>query len=79
MKVLSELGVGESARITSVSLTSAGASFARRLGDLGFTPGERVECVMSSPLGSMRAYLVRGAVIALRQCDAARVEVSVCP
>lgn len=75
MKVLSELGVGESARITSVSLASAGASFARRLGDLGFTPGERVECVMSSPLGSMRAYLVRGAVISLRVSDSACVDV----
>lgn len=75
MRFLSELEVGESARISSVLLSSAGASFARRLGDLGFTPGERIECVMSSPLGSIRAYLVRGAVISLRVSDSACVGV----
>ena len=45
----------------------------RRLEDLGLTVGTRVRCLMASPLGDPRAYAIRGAVIALRQRDAAYV------
>ena len=45
----------------------------RRLEDLGFDEGCEVCCIGIAPLGDPRAYLVRGAVIALRQSDAAWV------
>jgi len=45
----------------------------RRLLDMGFVPGTRAECVLISPFGDPKAYLVRGAVIALRRKDAATV------
>lgn len=45
----------------------------RRLLDIGLVPGAHVDCVQVSPLGDPKAYLIRGAVIALRMCDAATV------
>ena len=45
----------------------------QRLMDIGFVPGTKVECVLISPFGDPKAYLVRGAVIALRKKDAATV------
>ena len=49
----------------------------RRLEELGFIDGSEVECLMSSPLGDPTAYLIRGAVIALRSTDAKSVKVEV--
>ena len=48
-------------------------SMRRRLMDLGFIPGTAVACVGRSPAGDPAAYDVRGAVVALRQADAATV------
>ena len=45
----------------------------RRLLDLGFIPGAEVEAVLKSPSGDSAAYSIRGAVIALRKGDAARI------
>lgn len=45
----------------------------RRLMDLGFTPGTRVEVIRRSPLGDPTAYGVRGTVIALRSEEARQV------
>jgi len=56
-------------------LTSVGA-IRRRLQDLGIIPGTKIECVQKSPLGDPVAYMVRGAVIALRQEDAKTVLIS---
>ena len=47
----------------------------RRLRDMGLVEGAEVECLMKSPLGDPVAYLIKGAVIALRQEDAASVTV----
>lgn len=47
----------------------------RRLLDMGLIPGTRVTCVAKSPAGDPAAYLIRGAVIALRGVDAAGVGV----
>ena len=58
-----------------VHTLSAADPLRRRLQDLGFIPGTRVECVLRSPLGDPAAYLVRGAVIALRREDAHGVTV----
>ena len=67
---LSTLREGESAYVTEVS---AGPAMDRRLTDLGLVRGTRVTCVLRSPAGDPCAYLIRGAVIALRQCDASTI------
>ena len=47
----------------------------RRLLDLGLVPGTKVTALRKSPLGDPSAYLIRGAVIALRSEEAALVNV----
>lgn len=63
---LSALPLGESAFVTRIH---AQPDMARRLTDLGLTPGVRVTCAAQSPAGDPRAYLIRGALIALRNAD----------
>lgn len=41
----------------------------RRLADLGFEPGAPVSCLLQNRQGSISAFLIRGAVIALRRED----------
>lgn len=64
---LDSLPIGQSAHIAA--LLAVGAE-RRRLLDLGFVPGARVETLYASPWGDPVAYGVRGAVIALRRADA---------
>lgn len=49
---------------------------ARRLVDLGFWPGTRVQVVRRAPLGDPIQYALRGFRIALRRSEAARVLVA---
>lgn len=69
---LNDITVGQTAFVCS--LDRAGA-MRRRLLDLGFTEKAAVRCVGKSPFGDPSAFLVRGAVIALRSSDAATVSV----
>lgn len=64
---LRALREGESARVREVAAEPA---MRRRLLDIGLIPGTQVKCVAVSPAGDPAAYLIRGAVIALRGCDA---------
>ena len=64
---LSALPLGESAYVTHISARPA---MERRLTDLGLVPGTRVTCLARSPAGDPCAYLIRGALIALRRVDA---------
>lgn len=50
----------------------------RRLLDLGLVEGARVECLGRSPLGDPSAYLIRGAVIAIRSEDSRKIIVRGC-
>ena len=68
--ILSDLPAGRSADVAQMD---APGPMGRRLLDIGFTEGTRVQCLYAAPSGEPRAYLVRGAVIALRREDAARV------
>lgn len=61
--------------VISNVLEVIGGGMRRRLMDLGFSAGEHVECVLKSPPGDPRAYLVRGTVTALRGKDAAEIKV----
>lgn len=67
---LSELREGQRARVSS--LLSDG-SMRRRLQDIGLIEGTPVECVQKSPAGDPVAYLIRGAVIALRSEDSGKI------
>ena len=51
----------------------------KRLMDIGLVEGTTVECVRKSPAGDPKAYLIRGAVIALRNEDAATVIAEAAP
>ncbi len=67
---LSDLKQGCSAIVKELT---AGSGIRRRLQDLGLIEGTCVECVQKSPLGDPAAYLIRGAVIALRAEDSSCV------
>ena len=70
MRDLSSLPLGKSGRVLCLR---AGEGMGRRLMDLGFTPGAQAACVLAAPGKGMRAYRVRGAVIALRRKEARTV------
>ncbi len=63
---LSALPLGESAYVTYIH---ARPDMELRLTDLGVIPGTKVTCLAQSPAGDPRAYLIRGALIALRKSD----------
>lgn len=69
---LCDLNPGESALVKKLIHTG---SMRRRLLDLGLTQGTQVTCVGHGPGGDPHAYLIRGAVIALRARDSCRVEI----
>ena len=67
---LNTLRVGESALVSHIEAEPA---MRRRLLELGLVPGTRVECVGQSPGGDPKAYLIRGAAVAIRSEDARTV------
>lgn len=68
---LNMLPVGSKAKVKS--LKASGLEH-RRLLDLGIVEGTQIEAVLKSPLGDPTAYSIRGALIALRNEDAAKIE-----
>ena len=70
---LKHLAIGK--RATILALAASGTE-RRRLLDLGLVPGTVTEALQRSPSGDPVAYLVRGAVIALRGEDAEKILVS---
>ncbi len=70
---LCDLKPGEKAYITDVC---ADESMKRRFFDIGLIKNTCVECVGKSPLGDPCAYLIRGAVIAIRKRDGMGIEVA---
>jgi len=67
MRDLSALRKGEWGYVAGLA---AGENMKKRLMDLGFTKGAKIRCLLLSPFAGMRAYAVRGSVIALRLRDA---------
>ena len=63
---MNELNTGESASVLRLRVHGA---MRRRLLDIGLVEGTRVECLGKSPSGDPSAYLIRGAVIAIRSED----------
>lgn len=70
---LSKLDIGQ---IGEVRWLSDHRAVTPRLLDLGFEPGTRVTCMLKKCGGELSAFLVKGAVIAIRREDAEAVLVS---
>lgn len=72
---LTDLPIGQRGRVLGLSAACRGAE-RRRLLDLGFVPGSVVEAQLVSPAGDPTAYLVRGALVALRREQARVVRIA---
>ena len=76
---LSDIVPGEKAYVEKIGAdaqsSAIDSSMKKRLMDIGLIPGTAVECVGESPLGDPRAYLIRGAVIAIRRTDGREISV----
>lgn len=75
ISTLSALKEGSAARVTAMNNTG---SMRRRLMDMGLVEGTKVICMHRSPAGDPIAYLIRGAVIALRNEDTGKIFVEEC-
>ncbi len=69
---LNSLALGESAIVISTDE----CSIRERLYDFGLIPGTKVKCMLKSPLGDPTAYLVKGALIAIRKEDSSKIEIA---
>ena len=67
---LDDIETGRSARIVAIE---APDDMRRRLMDIGLVKNTAVECVGKSPLGDPKAFLIRGAVIAIRSADCRKI------
>ncbi len=68
---LCDLPEGGQARVRALRLEGG---MRRRLQDLGLVNGTNVTCLQRAASGDPSAYLIRGAVIALRKNDTACIE-----
>lgn len=66
---------GDRARVSALL---AKGLMRRRLLDIGLAKNTVVECVGRSPGGDPSAYLIRGAVIAIRREDAEKIRMAPC-
>ena len=63
---LNDIAIGEKANVEKLLSTG---TIRRRLLDIGLIENTSVECVGKSPCGDPSAFLIRGAVIAIRAED----------
>ncbi len=68
--LLCDIKPGQKARVKKILTTG---SMRRRLLDIGLINNTQIECVGKSPLGDPAAYLIRGAVIAIRREDSKNI------
>lgn len=69
---LHKLRAGEKATVVSLKATD---SMHRRFLDLGLIEGTSITCLMTGAGGTLSAYLIRNAVIAIRKKDADNIEI----
>ena len=67
---LNDINPGEKAEIKALNLEN---SMKRRLLDIGLIENTITECVGKSPMGDPKAFLIRGAVIAIRSDDSSKI------
>jgi DtxR family Mn-dependent transcriptional regulator len=72
---LADLKLGESAEVVGIKRNCRGSE-RRRFLDLGIVPGTVISAELRSPGGEPTAYNIRGALIALRQEQANRINVN---
>ena len=73
---LSQIDLGETVKVVWVASEK---HMADRLADLGFIPDEEISCALKGRKGGMRAYLVRNAVIGLREENIGEIFVRTSP
>lgn len=71
---LNELNPGETAVVKELKTRG---SIRRRLLDIGLVKDTKIECVGKSPAGDPAAFLIRGAVIAIRSEDMKNIVVRI--
>lgn len=69
---LCDMKIGEKGIIKKIE---ANKNIKRRLLDIGLINGTEVVCVLKSPFKDPTAYLIRGAIIAIRKEDCDKIEV----
>ena len=70
---LCDLKVNAKAIIKEINYNS---NIKRRLYDLGFTKGTKIELALISPSKHIKAYCIRDSLIAIRNKDAKKIEIS---
>ncbi len=72
-RCLNDIAPGEHAVVSELRSTG---SMRRRLLDIGLIENTEVECLGRSPGGDPSAFLIRGAVIAIRSEDCANIMIN---
>ncbi len=72
MLTLNNISEGKIVKVKNLLSTG---SIRRRLQDIGVIEGSIIECLQKSPSGDPRAYLIKGAVIAIRSEDSSKIVV----
>jgi len=67
---LDAINIGDCAKV--MRLENSG-SIRRRLQDIGVVEGTEIECVLKAPSGDPVAYLIKGAIIAIRNDDSKKI------
>ncbi len=69
-RTLDNLSTGQSARISNMTV---GGGIRRRMQDIGFLDGVIIKCLFRGISGEPAAFLINGAVIALRREEMCRI------
>lgn len=69
---LQEAGISSTVKVIGIK---AEGELRRRFFDLGIIEGTNIKVLYRGPFGDPRAYLIRGAVIAIREEDGEKIEV----
>ena len=69
---LYDLNIGETALVIDINTDIC---LKQRLRDIGLIKNSEIKVLHCSPSGNPRAYLIKGSVIALRNCDAQKIKV----
>ena len=69
---LTNLPIGESARVTAVNGSNA---VTKRLMEMGVVPGVSVRMIKAAPFGDPLEIRIRGYHLAMRKCEADQIEV----
>jgi len=71
------MNLGDAKVLSTVKVVNINArgELRRRFFDLGIIDGTQIEVLFRSPFGDPTAYMIRGAVIAIRKEDGRNIEV----